>query len=130
MPAAKPTKNRVQGDILNAEEFMFDSVPSPGRIVHYVMENGDYTKEGAYGGASAVPVKGGTPSNLYRHRPAIIVETWQNETQPDPAKWAINLVVFVDGMNDGYPTNTLWKTSVPYSPKEMTPGTWHWPERA
>ena len=105
---------------------MFDALPSPGRIVHYVMEVGDYTKEGAYAGA-AVPVKGEAPSGRADHRPAIIVETWKCETQNDPAKWAVNLVVFMDGMNDGYPNNTLWKTSVVYSPKELTPGTWHWP---
>lgn len=103
------------------------SVPAVGQIVHYVMADSDYTKEGAYAGA-AIPVQGGVASNRGHHRPAIIVDTWGSERAPD-GQWAVNLVVFADGMNDGYPTNTLWKTSVPFSvTKDFKPGTWHWPE--
>ena len=48
-------------------------------------------------------------------RPAIIVDTFGNEKQDDPLKWNVNLVVFMDGMNDGHPSNTLWKTSVSHA---------------
>jgi len=100
-------------------------VPSVGAMVHYVMTDQDYTKEGAYAG-SAAPVQGGTPSSRGHHRPAIVVDTWGTERLGE-AYWNVNLVVFVDGMNDGYPANTLWKTSVLFS-RELKPGTWHWPE--
>lgn len=38
----------------------------------------------------------------------------------------VNMQVFVDGGNDGYPAEqgTLWKEGVAYS-AEMEPGTWH-----
>jgi hypothetical protein len=108
---------------------LFSEVPSLGRIVHYVMADSDYTKDGAYAGGTP-PVQGAASPAIPRHRPAVIVETWGSETQSDPKAWALNLVVFVDGMNDGYPGNTLWKTSVVHSEDPKAPGTWHWPERS
>jgi hypothetical protein len=99
--------------------------PALGKAVHYVMADTDYTKEGAYAGGNP-PVAGAQKSP--RIRPATIVETWGTEKESDSKKWALNLVITVDGMNDGYPSNTLWKTSVAYS-EDKTPGTWHWPER-
>lgn len=44
-----------------------------GRIVHFVMPNG-------------------------KHRPAIIVEAWRNVHGPPDHR--VNLVVFLDGLND------------------------------
>lgn len=98
----------------------------PAKIVHYVMADADYTKEGAYAGGNP-PVQGAAAQTVPRHRPAMIVETWGNENQLDATKWTVNLVVFVDGMNDGYPSNTLWKTSVTHSEDPKAQGTWHWP---
>ncbi len=109
---------------------LFSESPSLGRIVHYVMQDADYLKEGAYAGGGAPPVQGATPPNMPRRRPAMIVETWGNEKQSDPAKQTVNLVVFADGMNDGYPANSFWRTSVRHSEDPKEPGTWHWPERA
>lgn len=82
-----------------------------GRIVHYVMG----PEESRYA--------------LGKHRPAIIVETWDNEKSTDtrPSASAVNLMVFPDGSNDCAGA-TLWKTSVVFS-DEKVPGTWHWPER-
>ena len=108
---------------------MFQELPSLGRIVHYVMADTDYAKEGAYAGGGAPPVQGANPPATPRHRPAMIVETWGSEAHNDPKTWALNLVVFVDGMNDGYPACTLWKTSVLHSEDPKAAGTWHWPER-
>jgi hypothetical protein len=82
-----------------------------GRIVHYVMGPEEYCH------------------SLGKHRPAIIVETWDNEKSIDtrPSASAVNLVVFPDGSND-FAGGTLWKTSVVFSDAKL-PGTWHWPER-
>lgn len=80
-----------------------------GRITHYVLPDG---------------------RNKGEHRPAIIVKTWGSLPHS-----AVNMQVFVDGLND-YPvdhaasfTGFLWKTSVPYS-ENKEPGTWHWIEQA
>ncbi len=43
---------------------LFSESPSLGRIVHYVMEDADYLKEGAY--AAANP---GSESNRYKPQP-------------------------------------------------------------
>jgi hypothetical protein len=80
-----------------------------GRIVHYVMQNGE-------------------------HRPAIVVKVWDTA---DMSQGYINLVVFADGSNDlhyastpGKPDQvTLWATSKYYS-EEPKPDTWHWIEKA
>ena len=90
-----------------------------GRIVHYVMPNG-------------------------QHRPAIVVQVW-DYTGPSGTS---NLQVFTDGPNDKPFTPAekqknidfgidseqvahghLWRTSIMYS-EEHTPGTWHWIEKA
>lgn len=89
-------------------------LPSVGRIVHFVLPNGE-------------------------HRPAIITRVWDSE--PRPGSLA-QLQVFVDGSNDAgqltphealsvagpYPT-TVWRTSVHQDWENLAPGTWHAPER-
>lgn len=74
-----------------------------GRVVHYVLPEG--------------PSKG-------EHRPAQIVKVWSKETG------LCNLVVTLDGMNDGAAKGVfhLWATScLPNDDHEL--GTWHWIER-
>ena len=68
-----------------------------GDIVHFVMPAG--------------PSRG-------EHRPAIVVT--------EPVDNLVNLQVFIDGSNDGYPhtRSTVWMQAVPYS-ETMEPGTWH-----
>ena len=68
-----------------------------GEIVHYVMPSG--------------------PS-MGEHRPAIVVPEWSENT--------VNLQVFIDGSNDGYPYTRpcIWATSVRRSDL-MENGTWH-----
>lgn len=58
---------------------------SVGRIVHYVMQDG-------------------------QHRPAIVVRLWPSPTA-DPV---VNLQVFTDGDND-HLENVVWRTSVLHS---------------
>jgi hypothetical protein len=82
-------------------------VPSVGRIVHYVLEDGPHKGE---------------------HRPAIIVKVWAEPGQEQPGT-ACQLQVFTDGngqpeYNDGLPP-VLWKTS---RQQGDWPGSWHWPE--
>lgn len=86
-----------------------------GRIVHYVMPNGE-------------------------HRPAIVVRVWRvrDSEGPEPITKApengcCQLQVFLDSdgehdWNDG-PNNILWGSSVLYS-ENQEPRTWHWIERA
>lgn len=67
------------------------------------------------------------------HRPAIVVRVWGFK------EGYVNLVVFVDGLNDvkrsendpnkNEVITTLWETSVEYS-ENKEPRTWHWIERA
>lgn len=66
-----------------------------GRIVHFVTKHG-------------------------KHRPAIIVEVWNNEV--------VNLEVFTDMRNDGMLEPVAWVPSVPHD-EEAGGYTWHWPER-
>lgn len=83
-----------------------------GRIVHYVLP----------------PVW----RNQGEHRPGIVVKVWE----PLQAPYPIQLVVFIDGLNDIDPglgrqaTLSIWATSVPYDPEGKQPGSWHWIERA
>lgn len=85
-----------------------------GRTVHYVLPDGP---------------------NAGEHRPAIVVKVWRLEdaagTKHPPDNGYSNLVVFVDGTNDGVQFGgcILWATSVVYS-EEPIPRTWHWIERA
>jgi hypothetical protein len=75
---------------------------TPGRTVHYVLEDGPHAGE---------------------HRPAIIVKVWSKSIG------SVNLVVFMDGTNDGpdFGGCIRWCTSV--APSEaMSPRTWHWIE--
>lgn len=86
--------------------------PTVGRIVHYVLQEAD--------GAERVG----------EVRPAIVVRAGQGY---------INLLVFLDGVNDGcqvqYQHCDLWRPSVSHAPPHSgeggahVPGTWHWPPR-
>ena len=72
-----------------------EQVPSIGRIVHYILDEGPHAGE---------------------HRPAIIVQIWG--TTPSAA---VNLQVFTDSENDFPGPNAgssgmLWKTSVSRAP--------------
>jgi hypothetical protein len=68
-----------------------------GNIVHYVMPSG--------------PTMG-------EHRPAIVVQNW--------VSGIVNLQVFIDGSNDGYPysRSTIWAQNIAQS-ENKEPGTWH-----
>lgn len=95
------------------EEFSLDGL-AVGRIVHYVMPNG-------------------------QHRPAVVVRVWGEEMCP--AGETVQLQVFTDGSNDanapgGHPqfaSGLYWATSVKHSEPVAGVGTgahtWHWPER-
>ena len=77
-----------------------------GRIVHYVLPNG-------------------------QHRPAIIVKLWapNGGSFPHP----VQLQVFMDGGNDGSEYGLVgmaWETSVPYDETGLQVHSWHWIERA
>ena len=77
-----------------------------GRIVHFVTAKGD-------------------------HRPAIIVRVWRQGDGTPPVNGYSNLVVFMDGTNDGadYSSCINWQTSVEYS-ADPRARTWHWIEKA
>lgn len=76
-----------------------------GRMVHFVMPNGD-------------------------HRPAVIVNAWKGVSVYQQ-QGKVNLQVFTDFSNDGkeYESGRYWATSIPYS-EEPKPNTWHWIEKA
>lgn len=80
-----------------------------GRIVHYVMHDGNVAGE---------------------DRPAIVVNAWHNNSEYQ-REGRVNLQVFTDFGNDGkdYESGRYWATSVPFS-EERKPGTWHWIEKA
>ena len=77
-----------------------------GRIVHFVTESG-------------------------AHRPAIVVRVWRQGDGTPPANGYSNLVVFMDGTNDGdrFASCVSWQTSVTFS-EDPIPRTWHWIEKA
>jgi hypothetical protein len=84
-----------------------------GRIVHYVLPNGNSKGE---------------------HRPAIIVKVWPTMKESG----TVNMLVFTDCNNDvdsrdpqsaSYGSGVAWATSVHYS-EEKEPRTWHWIEKA
>jgi predicted RNA-binding protein with TRAM domain len=81
-----------------------------GRVVHFVLPDG--------------PHKGD-------HRPAIIVKVWRQGDGTPPANGYSNLVVFMDGTNDGgqFGGCIRWETSVTHS-DAPEPRTWHWIEKA
>lgn len=86
---------------------MSEQIPSIGRVVHYVLNEG---------------------RNAGDHRPATIVRVWGD--QPDSL---VNLQVLTDSnaeanSNDCLP-QVLWKTSVSFDSTGEKPQTWHWPER-
>lgn len=82
-----------------------------GRIVHYVLSNGE-------------------------HRPAIVVRNWSNPFLPG-SDGRVNLIVFADGTNDSGAVSgnvsdqgLFWATSAHYDPEGTKHHTWHWIERA
>ncbi len=85
-----------------------------GRIVHFVLPDGP---------------------NAGEHRPAVVVRVWRlnnaDVAQRPPDSGNSNLVVFMDGRNDGdqFAGCIRWETSVVYS-AEPKPRTWHWIEKA
>lgn len=81
-----------------------------GRIVHYVLPDGPHAGE---------------------HRPAMVVKVWRRGDGSPPANGYSNLLVFMDGTNDGpqFGGCVHWATSIEYS-TEMRPRTWHWIEKA
>jgi len=86
---------------------MANQAPSVGRIVHFILPDGQYPGD---------------------HRPAIIVKIWDAEPTIDSM---VQLQVFTDGSNDGdaYKSGLFWATSVHYAdPSENKFYTWHWPE--
>jgi hypothetical protein len=90
--------------------------PTKGRMVLYTLADYDLQEEYA--------------RNEGVTRPAVIVETWGNETHDaTPMSSAVNLQVFVDGTSDGIPGGLLWKTSALFSETPGVPGTWGWPPR-
>ena len=83
-----------------------------GRIVHYVLSNGE-------------------------HRPAIVVRDWSNSTLGSYPDGTVNLQVFTDGSNDKGAVHgnvseqgLLWATSVHHDPAGDVHHTWHWIEKA
>lgn len=83
---------------------------SEGRIVHYVLSNGE-------------------------HRPAIVVRNWSNPEIPG-SDGMVNLIVFSDGSNDSGAVSgnvseqgLFWATSAHYGSEGTEHHTWHWPER-
>ena len=81
-----------------------------GRNVHFVLPDGPHAGE---------------------HRPAIVVKVWRQGDGTPPANGYSNLVVFMDGTNDGAAFGGCihWATSIEYS-EEPKPRTWHWIEKA
>lgn len=88
-----------------------------GRIVHYVMPDGE-------------------------HRPAIVVRVW---AASGTCEGYSNLQVFTDGRNDLTASNVeffghgqedsiaqgmVWRTSICNDEKAKKPDTWHWIEKA
>ena len=75
--------------------------PALGRIVHYILPDGHHIGD---------------------HRPAIITRVWSDT--------CVNLTVFTDSENDGFPPNGLiHRTSVSFHEAVRHEfGSWHWPE--
>ncbi len=91
--------------------------PTKGRIVRYALAPGDLDEK--------------HQGQVGQVRPAVIVETHGNEKfDAFESGSAVNLQVFLDGSNDGYPFGLLWKTSALFSDTPGKPGTWSWPLRA
>ena len=89
-----------------------------GRIVHYVLRDGEF-------GYSPLP---GLPPTL-NHRAAIVVRVFSVPAAYNTDGEA-NLLVFLDGLNDSADGSPLaWFGSVKYDPNGGA-GTWHWPEKA
>lgn len=79
-----------------------------GRVVHYVIADGDLAGNGSIG----------------EHKAAIVVENWPGLGREDGYA---NLMVILDGDNDQDGNHLVWVTSRTYS-EDKTPRTWHWPE--
>lgn len=92
--------------------------PSCGRMVHYTLSKND------------VPL--GRDHLVGQKRPAVVLYTAEEAgwTGYPPEQQVVQLQVFVDGMNDGFPPGeTMWKTSVAHDPEGKKPGCWSWPPR-
>lgn len=92
-----------------AKALLLPASPSLGRIVHYVTRDGGI-------------------------RPAIVTAVFNAKMdQDEPHPGISNLVVFLDGPNDGLVaglgSQTLWVGSALHS-ADKKPGTWHWPARS
>jgi len=81
-------------------------MPSPGRMVHYVLKNGE-------------------------HRPALVLRTWSATC----VQLAVFLDGANDNGQVPYETYyfqngnlTVWKTSVMQDEETKAQATWHWPE--
>lgn len=81
-----------------------------GRIVHYVLSNG-------------------------QHRPAIVVRDW-SDPHVTGSDGMVNLIVFADGTNDAgailgivSPPGLFWATSAHYDAAGTIHHTWHWIEK-
>lgn len=89
------------------------SKPSAGRIVHYVLGDGD---------------AGGDTTG--QHRPAIVLFSAEEKGWDCPPEGQVcQLIVFLDGHNDSRSSaHTLWATSIKRDETNKVPGTWHEPE--
>ncbi len=83
-----------------------------GRIVHFVMPNGD-------------------------HRPAIVVKVWSKENGnsnlqvfTDGNNDAHAVVSTNFAATSQVKAGLWWRTSVPFDEQDKVPGTWHWIEKA
>jgi hypothetical protein len=84
-----------------------EQVPSVGRVVHYVLDEGPYKGE---------------------HRPATIVRVWGTD-----ANASVNLQVLTDSDAEGRYNDclspVLWRTTVMRDDSGERPGSFHWPVR-
>lgn len=89
-----------------------------GRIVHYVLTDRDVCD---------IPLTMGRPAAGVE-RAAIVVNSWPGLDRDDGYA---NLLVFMDGQNDGLQLHEAplrWVTSRIRSAEGKEPGTWHWPQ--
>lgn len=68
--------------------------------------------------------------NAGKTRPAVIVETFTGDEPYEAVQNSnpVNLIVFMDGLNDGIHGNTLWVTSRLFTEDSTDKGMWSWPK--